>query len=436
MNLASGYLLFLSLSISIFYGIIAVYYPHAYIFATYEDLYGEWGQFFFFFATFIFSLLNVLKVKTGRYRWFFTLLAFASFYTFMEEISWGQRLLNYASPAYFAEHSYQNEANLHNLLTGPVESWTKTLLTYLVSIAFIGYGVLYPLCLKIKWRPAVFCDQWGVAAPPLALLPAFIVAAICEMEFFAFNEAEVAELLVSMAMAFTALNFYLQQKAYSNSIVLSSFILLTISVFGLAYGVTELLLHQSTQRSEINSRLSNGYKKFADRYARYDLYADVIEVLKLYDSLKPNNTVILRRIAHQYEYLNQPEKANEFLGKAIAVGLKRNVDKPNNVPTLISLAKSYHEIKRPEKVYIYAQQAYDIASEKFLTTDGGKQAYWAYWLAKSCEQLNKQPESLKYYRKAHKLMPDNYRYERAYFKKRHLMERYYEKEWAESLYTD
>jgi len=380
--------------------------------------------------------LNVVKPKTGQYRWFFALLALASFYTFMEEISWGQRLLDFASPAYFAEHSYQNEANLHNLLTGPVESWTKTLLTYLVSIAFIGYGVLYPVCLKIKWRPAVFFDQWGVVAPPLALLPAFIVAAICEMEFFSFNEAEVAELLVAMAMALTAFNFYLGQKAYSNTVIVNSFILLTLSVFGLAYGTTELLLHQPAQRSDINSRLANGYKKFADRYARYDHYTAVIEVLQLYDTLKPDNTVILRRIARQYTYLNQAEKADEFLAKAIAVGLKRHQEKPNNVPILISLAKSYHEIQRPEKVYAYAQQAYHIADEKFLTSKGNKQAYWAYWLAKSCEQLNQQPEALKYYRKAYKLMPDNYRYERAYYKKRHLMERYYAEEWTESLYTD
>ncbi len=436
MNRSNGYLLALSLSISLFYGLVVVYYPQLYIFATYEDLYGEWAQFFFFFATFIFSLLNVLEVKTGQYRWFFSLLALASFYTFMEEISWGQRLLDFASPAYFAEHSYQNEANLHNLLTGPVESWTKTLLTYLISIAFIGYGVLYPLFLKKKWQPAVFFNQWGVAPPPLALLPAFIVAAVCEMEFFSFNEAEVAELLVAMAMAFTAFHFYLQQKAYTDSTVVKGSILLTLSVFSLAYGVTELLLHQSAQRSEIHSRLANGYKKFADRYARYDHYAAIIEVLQLYDTLKPDNTVILRRIARQYDYLGQAEKAHEFLMKAIAVGLKRHTGEPKNVPTLISLAKSYHEIQRPEKVYEYAQQAYHIAYEKFLISNGNKQAYWAYWLAKSCEQLNRQPEALKYYRKAYKLMPSNRRYERAYYKKRHLMERYYAEDWTESLYTD
>ncbi|WP_198246465.1 tetratricopeptide repeat protein [methane-oxidizing endosymbiont of Gigantopelta aegis] len=437
MKFITFYLVSLSFAIVVFYAVAAVYFPQLYIFATYEDMYGEWGQAFFFLATFIFSTLNAINSATGRYRWFFMLLALASFYTFMEEISWGQRLLGYDTPEFFAKHSYQDEANLHNLLTGPVESWTKTALTYLITLGLIGYGVIFPIALKMQWKPALWLAQLGVVAPPLALLPAFLFGGLFELELFSFNEAEVAELLVAMAMSFTALNFWLQQHQSSPSKRLLYFMVTTVVVLVAAFITTQTLLHNPRQKAEITHRLANGYDKFADRYERYDHYLAVAKVLQYYDQLKPDNTVVLRRIADNYELLGNPEKAREFLYRAIEVGLKRVNKDPDNVPANISLAKSYHRVKRPEKVYFYGAHAYDIALQRYQEADNNRdKAYWAYWLAKACEQVNKQPEALKYFRRAYKLDPDNYRYERAYYQKRHLMENYYDEDWAERLYSD
>jgi len=431
------YLVFISLAVACFYLITAINFPQWYVFATYEDMYGEWGQFFFFLAAFIFSLLNTLNPANGRYRRFFILLALASFYTCMEEISWGQRLFDLETPDFFANNSYQDEINLHNLLTGPVESWSKTLLTYLISIGLLVYGMIFPLTLTMHWKPAIWFENQGLVAPPLALSPAFLIAAICEMEFFSFNEAEVAELLVAMAMAFIAFNRWLNQHRFKHFKPVYGFIVLTLIMASLAYTTTRQLLSQPAQQAQIKSRLANGYKKFADRYERYDYDWAIIEVLKLYDELKPDNTVILRKIARYYQNLEQWDKADQYLNRAIAVGLKRYQDDPNNIPTLISLAKSYHRLERPEKVRLYAQQAYNIALQQVneQSDNKTKQAYGYYWLAKACEQLNKQPEALKYYRKAHKTKPNNDRYERAYYKKRRLMEKYYEEDWAERVYT-
>jgi len=437
MKLATPYLVCISLAIVGFYAITAVYFPQLYIFCTYEDMYGEWGQAFFFLVTFIFSTLNVINSASRRFRWFFMLLAFASFYTFMEEISWGQRLFGYDTPEFFEKHSYQDEANLHNLLTGPVESWTKTTLTYLITIGLIGYGLIFPIALKMHWKPAIWFEQSGVVAPPLALLPAFLFGGLFELELFSFNEAEVAELLVAMAMAFTALNFWLLQHQSEPSKSLLYFIATTVIVSVSAFVTTQTLLNNPVQKAEITHRLANGYDKFADRYERYDHYLAVAQVLQLYDQLKPDNTVVLRRIADNYQLLERPEKAREFLYRAIDVGLKRISKDPDDVPTNISLAKSYHQVARPEKVYFYGSHAYDVALQHFQDArENLDKAYWAYWLAKACEQINKQPEALKYFRRAHKLDPDSYRYERAYYQKRHLMERYYEEDWAERLYTD
>lgn len=422
------YFIFISLFVVLFYLIVAVYFPQLYIFSTYEDLYGEWGQTYFFLATFVLSFLNATHVATGRYRLFFALLAFAAFYTFMEEISWGQRLIGFDTPDFFAEHSYQDEANLHNLLTGPVKSWTKTTLTYLLSLGMLGYGVLFPVLLKRQWSLAVWIDQHGIPAPPLGLMPVFLFAAICEIEFFSFNEAEVAELLVAMAMSFTALSFWLERHPQWQVHGLIFCIAMTLSVVLVAYATTYTLINNPAQERKISNRLANGYKKFAKRYKRYDHYQAIIKVLLLYDQLKPENTVILRRLSKNYLLLDDQQNADQFLERAIQIALERVEDNPDNIPALVSLAKSYHQARRPEKVSLYAQQAYEVASQKIKAPKKKKRASGYYWLAKASEQLNKQPEALKYYRKAHKLLPKKKRYKRAYHKKRRLMEKHYAKD--------
>lgn len=436
MLIANIYFAFISLLIVTFYAITAVYFPQLYIFCTYEDMYGEWAQVFFFLMTFIFASLNVISSDVGRFRWFFSVLALAALYTFMEEISWGQRLIGFDTPGFFEEHSYQNEANLHNLLTGPVESWTKTALTYVIALGMLAYGVIFPLLLNRKWRLALWFDKWGCVAPPLGLIPAFLFAAIFEAEFFSFNEAEVAELLVAMAMAFTSLSFFLKIRPQKPLKSLLSFILTTLIVTLTAFSTTQILLHKPAQKDEITHRLANGYKKFADRYERYDHYRAIIDVLQLYDQLKPDNTVILRRIRDNYLLLGEQVQADAILQRAIQIALTRHQNQPDNLPAIISLAKSYHQIQRPDKVFLYAQKAYDLALQNISASPDTKtQAYNYYWLAKACEQLNKQPEALKYYRLAHKTEPNSSRYERAYYNKRHLMEKYYAEDWTESLYT-
>ncbi len=432
------YFAFLSLAIISFYIIAAIYFPQLYIFGTYEDMYGEWVQFFFFLLTFIFALLNALNPTTKQYRWFFGLLAMAALYTCMEEISWGQRLIGFDTPDFFEEHSYQNEANLHNLLTGPVESWTKTALTYLIALGMFGYGVIFPIMLARNWHLAQWFDKWGCFAPPLGLMPAFVAAGIFELEFFSFNEAEVAELLVAMAMSFTAIYFWLTTHSRWQFKALSIFIAITLFVFITAFTTTELLLRNPAQKKAVTHRLANGYKKFADRYARYDHHQAVIDVLTLYGDLKPNNTVILRRIRKQYLLLDEYAKADEILDKAIAIALARYQENPESLSTLISLAKSYHQLQRPDKVYAYANQAYELALQivENKALEKKERAYGHYWLAKACEQLNKQAEALKHFRRAYKLVPNYRRYQRAYYSKRKLMEKYYDEDWSTGLYTD
>ena len=408
----------ITLAIVGFYAIAVVYYPNTYIISTYEDLYGEWAQTYGFLTTFIFSTLISVN-KNHPQRWFFVLLAAASFYVFMEEISWGQRIIGFDTPHFFHDNSYQDEANLHNLLTGPVDSWTKTLLTYVVASGLFAYGILFPIALQVKFKPAIWLTHWRIAAPPpLSLMPAFVAATVLEVEPFSFNEAEVAELLVAWALAFTALDSWLHSRNVHNKSA-QPYAAVFLVAIGAAWGTTTLLLNSPEQRKEIDGRLANGYEKFAERYEGYDYTFGVAEVLQRYDELKPNNTVILRKIADNLEILGEMEKARSFMQKAVDEGLRRVKEDENNIQANVSLAKSYRKLGDYNAMTVYAEKAYQLAQAKQQVEPDN--AYWAYWLAKACEQTNRREDALKYYRKAHHLEPNSSRYGEAYQQMKEIM---------------
>lgn len=418
LNPIAVFLFSIPLVVVLFYAVAVVYFPNAYIIGTYEDLYGEWGQTYGFLTTCVFSTLIAFN-KHHPQRIFFILLGMASFYVFMEEISWGQRLIGFKTPNFFHDNSYQDEVNIHNLLTGPVDAWTKTLLTYFVALGLFGYGVLFPIALRMNFKPALYLTQWKVAAPPpLALIPAFLFASVLELEIFGFNEAEVAELLVAWGLAFTAFDSWLQTRRLKNNSVISYIAVLLVAI-SITWGTTDLMLNSPEQHEEIGNRLANGYEKFAERYEGYDYTYGVVEVLKRFDELRPNNTVILRQIADNLEVLGETEQATLYLQKAINEGLRRIKEDANDIPTNVSLAKSYRKTGDYGTMTFYANKAYQLAIAKQQAEPDN--ADWAYWLAKACEQTNRKEDAFKYYRMAHKLDPNSSRYEEAYQQMKEIM---------------
>lgn len=418
-NPVSIFLFSFPLVVVIFYVVAAVYFPKVYVIATYEDLYGEWAQTYGFLTTCIFSVLIACN-KQHPQRWFFVLLAAASFYVVMEEISWGQRLFGFDTPEFFRDNSYQDEVNIHNLLTGPVDAWTKTFLTWSVSAGLFTYGVLFPLALQGEYKPALSLSRSKIiAAPPLALIPAFLFAAVLELEGFSFNEAEVAELLVAWGLAYTAFDSWLQNRSVEkNTSVVPYFALLTIASLTV-WGTTSLLLNSPEQREKIETRLANGYDKFADRYEGYDYTFGVVKVLESLDELKPNNTVVLRQIADNLDIMGEKDQAKVYLQKAVNEGLRRIKEDTDDIRANVSLAKTYRKLHDYHNMAQYANKAYQLAIAKQKAEPDN--AYWAYWLAKACEQTNRQKDALKYYRLAHQLEPNSSRYEEAYQQMKEIM---------------
>ena len=114
----------------------------------------------------------------------FLLLALALFLGAGEEISWGQRLLGFATPQALASVNAQQEFNIHNLalvnprdMTGEYKQGVARLLTvnFFYKLFWLGFGVLIPLAVRTN-RLAAFVAQrfqFPVAALPIGLL--FIV---------------------------------------------------------------------------------------------------------------------------------------------------------------------------------------------------------------------------------------------------------------------
>lgn len=86
------------------------------------------------------------------YRALFGLFAVTAFFVAMEEISYGQHLLGFESPAWFRQHNYQDETNLHNLFGNKPSRRLRAV----GSIAIPLVCIVLPLVYRKRtetWRP-------------------------------------------------------------------------------------------------------------------------------------------------------------------------------------------------------------------------------------------------------------------------------------------
>ncbi len=405
------------------YLVMAAWFPVAYIWGTYEDLYGEWGQTYFFATAFIISLL--VATSKSSHRWFFTVLAVALFYTVMEEISWGQRLFDFESPEFFKRHNLQRETNLHNMLAGPFSTVLKDIIEYAVATGLVLYGVVYPLILRLNWRPAVWLYQVGIAAPPLYLWPFFLTGSVLEVGWYSFNEAEVAELLIGFALSIMAAYYWLAQR-YRISLgadtplerplsrklaAITGGIFLAVAI--LAGSTTYTMYSDSLKRDRINARLLNGYEKFARRYSRYDRWDISAELYLQVHKIEPQRTSILRRLANAYRESGDEARFLHYTNKALDIALDKQAKNPDKISTNLSLSRTYRQLDEIGKSGEHGLRAHEIALGR--ATEKPDSAHWAYWLGKTYRNLENYPAAMEQYEKAFRLKPTSSKYRKAYY---------------------
>ena len=127
-----------------------------------------------------------------------------------EEISYGQRLFNFASPAFFKEHNKQGEFNIHNLRFKKADqskkefSVNKVVFGLGLSIFLAVYLIASPFLYRHSRRAKELADRWGIPIPePFHALFFLILFGLTAMvdssrkgEIMEFGGAWIAFLLV------------------------------------------------------------------------------------------------------------------------------------------------------------------------------------------------------------------------------------------------
>ncbi len=403
------------------YLLMAVYFPHAYIIATYEDLIGEWAQVFLFSFTMLLAARQAYS--SSRFRLFFSLLALACLYVAGEEISWGQRLFDIPTPEFFSAHNLQQETNLHNFFTGPISTLTKQGIEYCIAAGLVGYGLLYPWHLQRRMQAALWLEGKGLAAPPLYLWPFFVLSGVLELGLVHFNEAEIAEILIPFALAVMTLHYRLvnhqqadsqQSKALdrSHSINLAwQNALLFVCVVGLAISTTLACYASPRLGPEMAGRYYNGVEKFAGRYKRIKQWDTAAQLYLEIQQEEPERASIRRNLFLCYEQLGQLDEARWQLDKAIEIDLQRLIDKPGSVAAHISLVRNYQLIDDRQKMQQYLQQALAIGLAN--KTADPQNPGTAYWLGRSYELQGDYAAAYREFERAVNLQPDRLKYRKA-----------------------
>jgi hypothetical protein len=149
-----------------------------------EDGVAEWLT-FAAFALAAWQLSVVARVQAEPRLTRLACLGLALFCVFVagEEISWGQRLIGYRPPTVFLEHNHQQEANLHNLLKGLLE--TRTMVALVAGL----YGVLGSYLAHVRLLPRAL-------APSAPLIPYFAAVVWLEVSYPFELVGELAEMLL------------------------------------------------------------------------------------------------------------------------------------------------------------------------------------------------------------------------------------------------
>jgi hypothetical protein len=118
-----------------------------------EDGLAEYlTTFFLLGAAVIFGIRAFRAIRSGNRKQLLLSVVMVLLFVFGagEELSWGQRLLNYETSEFFNQYNYQGETNLHNL-----ELWGVNINKLIFSkLMFIGLGFYFLVLPLLVWKMA------------------------------------------------------------------------------------------------------------------------------------------------------------------------------------------------------------------------------------------------------------------------------------------
>ncbi|MEZ4270847.1 MAG: hypothetical protein R3C68_05265 [Myxococcota bacterium] len=221
-----------------------------------EDGWVEWATFFAFLLAGLLGIWRARRVDIWLVR--LGILAVAIFCLFVaaEEISWGQRLLSFKPPEIFLKHNYQQELNLHNLLTGKRLGGFKLDSKYFVILIALAYGV-GGAALGAVLRRRDRGHEISSLMPFGALAFGFLSVAWAELAYPIDLTGEAAELMLGMLFLADAVHKrehsahgFFDSGLWCNVLILGAPLLVGL---GVALG-TDWLLHGSADERQMLAR--------------------------------------------------------------------------------------------------------------------------------------------------------------------------------------
>lgn len=168
----------LSLLIILLLGYL-LFYTNVRIFERYveEDGTVEWLTVVGLMMGCIVAFSRFIRLFKKRSWWFLLVtlgLALVLFFGSGEEISWGQRIFGWKTPAYFEKHNAQHETNIHNLIEDGVKL-NKLIFSTILSIFLAIYLLVIPLLHAKAKGVRDLLDKSAVPVPRLYQVISFVV---------------------------------------------------------------------------------------------------------------------------------------------------------------------------------------------------------------------------------------------------------------------
>lgn len=109
-----------------------------------------------------------------------------------EEISWGQRIFEWKSPAFFALQNSQGETNFHNLVVGGIKL-NKLIFGLLLGIGVVFYFIILPFLYRKKERVQKFINASAVPIPKWFHVVAYLSLALLAELIAGHKKGEILE---------------------------------------------------------------------------------------------------------------------------------------------------------------------------------------------------------------------------------------------------
>lgn len=123
---------------------------------------------------FCFALGLLLRVRRTGLRLWFGAAALGCFYVAGEELSWGQHLFGWSTPAGWDVINDQNETNLHN-----ISDWFDQKPQILLQIGVLVGGLIVPFLQG--WKPHLLPSQFVSVYPDSRLVPTALTAVLVKL---------------------------------------------------------------------------------------------------------------------------------------------------------------------------------------------------------------------------------------------------------------